>query len=133
MPASPFRSTIAVVDDDQRILRSLKELLESADHAVRLFGSAAALLDSRCLVEIDCVVSDIDMPGMDGFALMRMVHSERPGLPIIFITGYPDMVSRLPISGAGLYRLFKKPFDGQELLTSISDALPGSSRCGSES
>ena len=91
---------VAVVDDDQGILRSLEYLLESADYAVRLFTSGTALLHSRRLREIDCLISDIDMPGMDGFELLRLVHAARPGLPIILITGYPDTLKRLPADGS---------------------------------
>ena len=114
---------IAVVDDDQRILQSLESLLESADYAVRSFASAAALLESDCLAEIDCLISDIDMPVMDGFELLRVAHAAQPGLPVILITGHPEMLNRLPAIGPGHYRLFKKPFDGQELLTAVSDAV----------
>jgi FixJ family two-component response regulator len=126
MPDHLSRFTIAVVDDDRRILRALEDLLESADHTVRLFASAAELLESGCLTDIDCLISDIDMPSVDGFELMRVVKAAQPALPIIFITGYPDMVNQLPPIGAGHYRLFKKPFNGQELLTGISDALRNS-------
>ena len=126
MTDHPSGFTIAVVDDDQRILESLKNLLESADHAVRLFVSAAALLESGCLAEIDCLISDIDMPVMDGFELLRAVRAARPELPIILITGYPEMLNRLPPIGPGHYRLFKKPFNGQELLNGVSDALRNS-------
>jgi FixJ family two-component response regulator len=122
-PSSGF--VVAVVDDDQGILRSLEYLLESADYAVRLFTSAAALLDSGCLPEIDCLISDIDMPGMDGFELLRQVHGARPGLPIIFITGYPETLTRLPPLGASNPRFFTKPFQGPELLKAVSDALRG--------
>jgi len=114
---------IAVVDDDQRILESLKSLLESADHAVRLFSSATALLESGSVAEVDCLISDIDLPVMDGFELLRTVQAARPALPIILITGHPDLLNRLPLASRGYYRLFKKPFDGQELLTAVSEAL----------
>jgi FixJ family two-component response regulator len=116
-------SVVAVVDDDQSILRSLEYLLESADYAVRLFTSARALLDSGCLAEIDCLISDVDMPGMDGFELLRLVRAARPGLPTILITGYPDTLKQLPPLGAIKPRFFTKPFQGPELLAAVSDAL----------
>jgi FixJ family two-component response regulator len=119
----PKSFVIGVVDDDQRILGALDILLESADYAVRSFASAKALLDSGCLANIDCLISDIDMPVMDGFQLLQVVHAERPELPVVLITGLPDMPDRLPPAGAGSYLFFKKPFDGQALLTAISDAL----------
>jgi FixJ family two-component response regulator len=120
-PRSAF--VVAVVDDDQSILRSLEYLLESADYAVRLFTSARALLDSGFLSEIDCLISDIDMPGMDGFELLRLVHAARPGLPTILITGYPDTLKRLPPLAGSNPRFFTKPFQGPELLAAVSDAL----------
>ena len=126
MAHQPPSFIVAVVDDDEGILRSLEILLESADYTVRLFGSGGELLDSDCLEEIDCLISDIDMPGMDGFELLRMVHSARPGLPTILITGYPDTLKRLPPLGGSNPRFFTKPFEGPELLSAVSDALRNS-------
>jgi len=123
MTAPPSGLVVAVVDDDQGILRSLEILLESADYAVRLFTSAATLLDSGCLPAIDCLISDIDMPGMDGFELLRLVHAAHPGLPIILITGYPDRLKGLPPLGGSNPRLFIKPFQGSALLAAVSDGL----------
>jgi FixJ family two-component response regulator len=117
---------IAVVDDDQRILGALQILLESADHAVRLFASGAALLESDCVAEIDCLISDIDMPGMDGFELTGLVQIARPELPIILITAHPVILNRSLPFGASPYRLFKKPFNGPDLLAAVSDALADS-------
>jgi FixJ family two-component response regulator len=116
-------SIIAVVDDDWRTLESLQSLLESADYSVRLFASGTALVDSGCISVIACLISDISMPVMDGFELARVVHAARPGLPIILITARADMLSRLPPVAPGHYRLFKKPFDGEELLTAVSDSV----------
>jgi CheY-like chemotaxis protein len=104
-------------------LRSLGYLLESADYTVRAFTSGAALLESGCLPDIDCLISDIDMPCMDGFELLRLVHAARPGLPAILITGYPDTLKRLPLLGVTNPRVFTKPFDGQKLLRAVSDVL----------
>ena len=125
MTDQPSRFVVAVVDDDQRVLRSIESLLESADYSVRLFESGTELLDSGCLPEIDCLISDIDMPGIDGFELLRAVHVLRPGLPAILVTGYPDRLKRMPLPGSS-NRVFTKPFDGRELLMAVSDALHAS-------
>lgn len=122
MPDSPSSFVVAVVDDDRDILRSLEYLLQSADYAIRLFTSGAELLDSGCLPEIDCLISDIDMPSMDGVGLLRLVHTARPGLPIILITGYPETLKQLPPFGESKPRFFTKPFQGPELLAAVSAA-----------
>ncbi len=114
---------IAVVDDDHSVLQSLEYLLESADHTVHLFASAGAFLASGCLSQIDCVISDIDMPGMDGFELIPLVDAARPGLPIILITGHPDRLRRLPPLEMHNLRCFTKPFQGDELLAAVRDGI----------
>src|SRR5215213_6003723 len=123
MTDRPRHCVIAAVDDDQRILESLEILLESADYDVRLFSSATALLESGGLPDIDCLISDIGMPVMDGFELVQGIQAARPGLPVILVTGRPELLNRVPLDWPCHYRLFKKPFNGQELLTAVSDAL----------
>lgn len=116
-------AVIAVVDDDARIVASIGSLLESADYVVRRFVSASALLESGCLTAIDCLISDIDMPEMDGVELLRVAHAVRPGLPVILITGHPELLDQLPPVDPGEYRLLKKPFDSQRLLAAVGAAL----------
>jgi FixJ family two-component response regulator len=111
---------VAVVDDDPSVLRSLEYLLDSADYRVQLFSSAEALLSSPVLEELDCVVSDVDMPGTDGFELLRRLHVVRPGLPAIFITGYPETSKRIAAASSRYVRFFSKPFDGRELLAAVA-------------
>ena len=113
---------VAVVDDDQRVTESLENLLESAGYTVRAFSSAQTLLASSALPKIDCLITDIGMPGMDGFELQRRMGEMRPDLPVIMITGRQEFVE-LPRSKGSL--LFRKPFDGQALLAAIGDALTG--------
>jgi FixJ family two-component response regulator len=114
---------VAVVDDDQSVLRALEYLLESADYTVRLFASGKELLDSGWLPQIDCLISDIDMPGMEGYELLRVVRAARPELPVILITGYPDTLKRLPGMGVGNPRCFTKPFQGSDLLAAVSESI----------
>jgi FixJ family two-component response regulator len=119
----PRRPVIAVVDDDERILHSLESLLESADYDVRLFSSATALLESHCLRAIDCVISDVGMPVLGGLELARVLHAAQPRLPVILVTGRNDLLKRSPLDRLDGYRVFRKPFNGQELLSAVGDAL----------
>ena len=123
MSVPPPTFVTAVVDDDRRVLESLEDLLESAGHRVRLYGTAAALLDSGSLADIDCLICDIDLPAIDGFELLRRASASRPGLPVILITGHAEIARRPPAGAARCYRLFEKPFDGREMLTAVADAL----------
>lgn len=123
MTQPPTGLLIAVVDDDQSVLRSLECLLESADYSVRTFSFGAALLESGWLSEIVCLISDVDMPGMDGFELLRLAREARPELPVILITGYPETLKRLPLLGGSDPRVFTKPFEGHEMLTAVGDAV----------
>lgn len=123
MTRQPSGLIVAVVDDDYGILRSIEILMESADYGVRLFSSGTELLESGCLLEIDCLISDIDMPGMDGFELLRQVHTIRPELPAILITAYPDTLEQLPRFVGVTPRFFTKPFQGRELLAAVAGAL----------
>jgi FixJ family two-component response regulator len=121
----PRRLVIAVVDDDRSVLESLEMLLASAEYDVRSFSAAAALLESGILREIDCLISDVGMPAMDGCDLAQIVQAARPELPIFLITGRPELLDRSPRDAPGHYRILKKPFNGPELLTTVGDALRG--------
>jgi FixJ family two-component response regulator len=113
---------IAIVDDDQRVLQSLGNLLESAGYAVRLFDSAEAFLDEDVVSEIDALVSDIKMPGLDGVELQRHVGMKRPQLPVILITAGGDLVR--PKSPYPNNRgIFSKPIDPAEFLRTLGTAL----------
>lgn len=80
------RPVIAVVDDDQRTLVSLKNLLESAGYSVRLNLSIQSFLKGSPLSEIDCLITDVGMPDIDGFELQHRDEEVRPDLPVILIT-----------------------------------------------
>jgi FixJ family two-component response regulator len=115
---------VAVVDDDSRVLESLENLLESAGYVVRLFSSAPSLLKDDGLGEVDCLITDIGMPVMDGLELQRVVHGAHPELPIILVTGR-DVPDETIAGVEGVHGFFRKPFSGQQLLASISSAVDG--------
>jgi FixJ family two-component response regulator len=119
--------TIAVVDDDYRILESLESLLESAGHRVHLFLSAEDFLEAGVVNDVDCLISDIGMPGMDGYRLLRQVLLDRPSLPVFLITGREELTKAPAPIAVAPERFFMKPFDGKKLLGAVADALGNSS------
>jgi FixJ family two-component response regulator len=120
------RSVIAVVDDDQRILESLKNLLESAGFSVRLYISAQLFLNDSTLAEIDCLITDVGMPDIDGFELQRRAEEARPDLPVILVTGSHAVAAQQRAIGHGKVNFFRKPFCGQELLSAVRQGLSSS-------
>jgi FixJ family two-component response regulator len=116
------QSVVAIVDDDPLLLESLGDLLESAGHSVRAFTDASALLEGEMLNAVDCVITDIGMPVLDGVELQRVANARRPGLPVIFITGQHEPATLRRINDAGA-QVFQKPIDGQVLLAAVSNAL----------
>ena|ERR1700733_10650027 len=118
-----IKHTVAVVDDDYRVLESLESLLESAGYIVRLFSSAEAFISANALSQVDCLISDISMPGIDGFRLLKVAQLDRPQLPVILITGREELMSaRAPVNLPSEH-FFIKPFDGKKLLAAVTVAL----------
>ncbi len=122
MKIEEHRYVIAIADDDQRVLESLGNLLESAGYCVRLFDSAEAFLQADALNEIDALISDIRMPGVDGIELQRRMAIQRPQLPVILITARTD-VDLGGIPQPNNRGVFPKPVDAAELLEAIGAAL----------
>ena len=111
--------TIAVVDDDTRVLESLEQLLESAKYKVRLFASADDFLRANCLPEVDCLISDISMPGTNGFSLIRRVEEMHPDRPVILISGGDKRIASAHATTAKAQIVLKKPFDMCALIFAV--------------
>lgn len=119
------RSVVAVVDDDPRLLESLEDLLESAGYRARCFSSAQAVMDDG-LSDIDVLITDIGLPGIDGFELRSRARTVRPDLPVFLITGRHEIADQS--RAQGITGFFRKPFDGQQLLAAVTEALHDSGR-----
>jgi FixJ family two-component response regulator len=120
--SSLVRKVVAVVDDDPKILESLEDLLESAEYDVRLHSSGSSLLAGG-VSNIDCLITDIGMPVMDGYELRARVRQLRPELPVFLISGRSDLTPDRKDEGQGDTEFFSKPFDGPALLAAIAKAL----------
>ena len=125
MPASE-KYVVAVVDDDNRVLQSLGSLLESAGYEVRLYSSPEKLVKGG-FSELDCLISDIGMPVMDGFELQRVAKAAKSTLPVILFTGRDDLAKVAITQGNRADGLFRKPFKSPELLAAVKKAVGASS------
>jgi two-component system response regulator GlrR len=118
---------ILVVDDDPGILRLLSIRLTAAGYEVMCVESGQEALEHLLLSPPHLVVTDLDMPSMDGLALCEAIRQHQPELPIILLTA---CCSTAHVMAAHKYEVFcvlPKPFESQSLLTQIAKAvhLPG--------
>lgn len=86
---------ILVVDDDVRTARLLARMLQEDGFDVELAIDGAAAINRLARSPIpDILVTDLRMPHADGVAVASYARSRRPGIPVLLVTGYPDLVSR---------------------------------------
>lgn len=126
-----IRSLIAVVDDDLRVLESLEELLESAGYRVQTFTGAAVFLAADYSL-IDCLITDIGMPEVDGFQLLEIVQRSKPGLPVFLISGRHEIADQARATAKNITGFFRKPFDAHDLLSKVGDAMRNTNREGAD-
>lgn len=120
--SDPDKAVVFVVDDDEDVRDSLRALLESAGWQVEDFASAADLLGYGRLDAGRCLVTDVRMPGMDGLALQAALAERQLGLPVIVVTGHADVPLAVQAMKAGAVDFLEKPFDDEQLLSSVARA-----------
>ena len=114
---------ISVVDDDESVRTATEALLRSIGYEVKTFASAELFLESGALRETECLVLDVQMPGIDGLELQRRLNEARCGVPIIFITATEEGTHRQRAIEAGAVNFFRKPFDATAFLAAIRSVL----------
>jgi len=129
-PSTVRHYVIALVDDDSSVRTALSRLCRSAGYDARAFGSPRGFLASMESQAYDCVIADIRMPEMDGFALQRELLRVRPALPVIFITAHDEPTGRARALAAGAVAYLRKPFSNEELLGAVCRALRGCALTG---
>lgn len=117
-------STVIVVDDDPSIRESLSLLMNSAGYNVKTFDSAIEFLESGCVTQGSaCLVLDVRMPGLSGLDLQQELISRNYAMPVIFITGHGDVPMSVQAMKKGAVDFLSKPFDDNELLNAVEEAL----------
>jgi FixJ family two-component response regulator len=114
---------IAVVDDDQSVVKSLARMLRLAGYTVETFGSAREFLASLPTARPQCLVLDVHMPEMSGLELQDRLAAQESCVPVIFMTAHDTPQTRERIHHAGGFGLLLKPFANEALLCGIREAL----------
>ena len=115
--------TVCLVDDDPSMRKALACLLEAGAVAVRSFAEPEAFLTYIEANSVKLAILDIWMKPMTGMELLAHLCARSPATRVIFITGRDDDAARATVMQAGAYGFFVKPFDDDEFLTTVYQAL----------
>ncbi|MBV8688064.1 MAG: response regulator [Alphaproteobacteria bacterium] len=113
---------VSVVDDDESLREAIVGLLRSMDYDARGFGSAEAFLAERD-GGWSCVISDVQLPGLSGFDMVRRMRELGRGVPAIMITARAGDALEAEADAAGAFCVLRKPFESSALLDCVERAL----------
>jgi FixJ family two-component response regulator len=116
-------SVIAIVDDNEPFRHATGSFIRSLGYAVLQFASAEAFLKSNRLYDTDCLISDVQMPGMNGIELQGKLIAQGHHFPIIFVTAFPEIKARAQALASGAIGFLAKPFSDEILITCLNKAL----------
>jgi FixJ family two-component response regulator len=120
---SATRATIAIVEDDAGVRTALEQLLRSAGFEARPFVSAEEFLQASHGEAIDCLIADVNLPGMSGVALVQALASRVAGPPALIMTGRDDPYTLELIKQVAPVQCLRKPFSDAGLFEAIRAAL----------
>ena len=116
-------ATIAIVDDDPSVREGLSSLIRSAGLQVETFASAQEFLARPGAEAPSCLVLDLQLPGLSGLDLQKRMAEVGLEIPIVFLTGHGNIPASVQAMKAGAVEFLTKPFDEQDLLQAIQEAI----------
>jgi FixJ family two-component response regulator len=114
---------VAVVDDDESVREAVESLLRSVGWRAEGFDSAEAFLLSGRLPKMDCLILDLQMPGMGGMALQEGLRNIKTPLPTVFLTAHGDEATLSQAMQLGAVGFLRKPCSDEDLLDTVRLAL----------
>ena len=112
-----------IADDDEAIRMVLEEGLKSAGLEIATFADGESLIDALNDEKPDLIISDIKMPGMHGYDLLKHIKNNYDKLPVIIMTAFTDMQAAIDSYGGGAFEYIPKPFDLEEAIITVKKAL----------
>jgi FixJ family two-component response regulator len=114
---------ISVVDDDESVRRALIRLLVNSGFTAEVFSSAQEFLNSAHLLDTECIILDLQMPGMSGLELQSHLAAAGYHIPIVFHASHLDDRVREQALQGGAVAVLGKPATDQDLLAAIDSAV----------
>jgi two-component system response regulator GlrR len=114
---------VLIIDDDPDLLQLLSMRLTAAGYRVKAVPSAEAALAQIAIECPDLVLSDVQLPGVDGMGLFNEIRARHPSLPVILLTAHGTIPDAVEATSRGVFSYLTKPFDGKALLDKIAQAL----------
>ncbi len=111
-----------VIDDDRSIRWVLEKALSKAGMQVTAFSSANGVMEALEREQPEVMISDVRMPGMDGFSLLEKIKQTYPELPVIIMTAHSDLDSAVSAYHSGAFEYLPKPFDIEEAVDQVRRA-----------
>ena len=121
--ASAEIPTVFVVDDDANVRASIQGLLKSVGLQSEGFETAEQFLQRKPSEGPSCLVLDVSLPGMSGLDVQQQLRNAALQIPIIFVTGYGDIPMTVKAMKSGAVEFLTKPFEDQDLLDAVQQAL----------
>jgi two-component system response regulator FixJ len=113
---------ILIVDDDAAVRDSLRSLLQCKGYETREFASGREFLAAGGAGEGDCLILDVNMPGISGIELLETLRRRGDLHPVIFISGHADSWTRKRAHAAGALAIIEKPYQIEEFLELVREA-----------
>ena len=118
----PHPNIVWIIDDDKSIRWVLEKALQKASITTKSFSNAQNFFEALSNGLPDAVITDIRMPGIDGFQLLKKVQHNYPNLPVIVMTAHSDLDSAVSAFHGGAFEYLPKPFDINEVVDVVQRA-----------
>jgi DNA-binding NtrC family response regulator len=114
---------IMLIDNEEGLCRMMEAVLTDHGYAVGAFVRSFEAMEQFRPEDWDLVISDIKMPGIDGLEVLKRIKTKAPGLPVIMITAFATVEMSIQALRSGAYDMLTKPFEPEELLYRVKNAL----------
>ena len=115
--------TVYIVDDEESVIASLQNLLEAEGYAISAFTSSSDFLSEADYKTPGCLITDLNMPGFDGFDVSEQLTERGYSIPTIFLTGFGTIPITVRAMKAGAFEFLTKPVMPDDLIKVVEDAL----------